>query len=380
MTDETPPPPDDEFRSERVRTLAGIQRATDDRVIAGVCTGAARYLNIDPVVLRIALVVLTFAGLAGPILYLAAWFLLPEEGAERSIAADWFNLDANEPQFRAAGLIIAVVLAVGALVSDAAWDGDWVIWPLVPIAIGYWVFVVRPRRKREQLAKFYADTGVKPAELQIEEYKAAVVAEHLARHQMYEPRSKALVGLTMSAVLIAVAVTWLIDLSGVAVGAPTYLAVALAVVSLGLLIGTFFGYGGPLIAIGLAVGLALGLTTVLPTVRMGDERLHPTYAAELERSYEHGVGRFELNLTGLSDPDELAGRTIDVDMGVGETVVLLPEELPVHIVAHLDLGQLTVFGQQIHGHDNALDVADEDESRLTLRLDQRVGNMEVVRE
>lgn len=379
MTDETPPPPDDEFRSERVRTLADMRRATDDRVIAGVCTGAARYLNIDPVVLRIALVVLTFAGLAGPILYLAAWFLLPEEGAERSIAADWFNLDANEPQVRAAGLLIAAALAVGALVSDAAWDGDWVIWPLVPLAIVYWVFVVRPRRKREKLATFYAQTGVKPAALQIEEYKAAVVAEHLARHQGYEPRPKALVGLTMSAVLIAVAVTWLIDLSGVAAGAPTYLAVALAVVGLGLLIGTFLGYGGPLIAIGLVLALALGLTTVLPTVRVGDERLHPTHATELDRSYEHGAGRFELNLTGLTDLEELAGRTINVDMGIGETVVLLPEELPVHVIAHLDVGQLTVFGRQVNGHDNALDVAD-DETRLTLRLNQHVGNMEVVRE
>jgi phage shock protein C len=39
-----------------------LRRSRDDRVIAGVCGGLGRYLQVDPVLLRIALVILTVSG------------------------------------------------------------------------------------------------------------------------------------------------------------------------------------------------------------------------------------------------------------------------------------------------------------------------------
>jgi phage shock protein C len=38
-----------------------LRRSREDRVIAGVCGGLGRYLEVDPVLLRIALVILTAA-------------------------------------------------------------------------------------------------------------------------------------------------------------------------------------------------------------------------------------------------------------------------------------------------------------------------------
>ena len=90
--------PDDRIASQNVRTLGEVRRSSDDRIVAGVCAGVARHLNIDPLLVRIGVVALTFIGLAGLILYLAAWFLLPEDLADKSVAAEWFNLDQNEPQ------------------------------------------------------------------------------------------------------------------------------------------------------------------------------------------------------------------------------------------------------------------------------------------
>jgi phage shock protein PspC (stress-responsive transcriptional regulator) len=56
-------------------------RSRDDRMIAGVCGGAARYFGVDPALLRIALVVLAIIGVGtGALVYLACWLLVPEEG------------------------------------------------------------------------------------------------------------------------------------------------------------------------------------------------------------------------------------------------------------------------------------------------------------
>jgi phage shock protein C len=64
--------------SERPTTRV-LRRSRDDRVIAGVCGGLGRYLALDPVLLRIAFVVLTVTGGAGLILYLIALIVIPEQ-------------------------------------------------------------------------------------------------------------------------------------------------------------------------------------------------------------------------------------------------------------------------------------------------------------
>jgi phage shock protein PspC (stress-responsive transcriptional regulator) len=65
-------------------------------MIAGVAAGIADYLGIDPTVVRIVFVVLTFVGGAGLPLYLAGWLLIPE--ADRgSIAAGWLHPETARP-------------------------------------------------------------------------------------------------------------------------------------------------------------------------------------------------------------------------------------------------------------------------------------------
>ncbi|TMM15913.1 MAG: PspC domain-containing protein [Actinobacteria bacterium] len=69
----------------RTRTL---DRPHAGRMVAGVAAGIADYLDLDVTLVRIVLVVLTFfGGLVIP-LYVAAWLLIPEEGAETSVAED----------------------------------------------------------------------------------------------------------------------------------------------------------------------------------------------------------------------------------------------------------------------------------------------------
>jgi len=68
-----------------------LHRSTDGRMLGGVAIGLADWLDLDASAVRIGFVVLALlGGLAVP-LYLAAWLLVPDEGADRSIAEDWLG-------------------------------------------------------------------------------------------------------------------------------------------------------------------------------------------------------------------------------------------------------------------------------------------------
>lgn len=66
-----------------------LQRPINDRMLAGVAAGIAGYLRIDVTIVRIVIVVLTLVGGAGLALYVAGWLLIPEEGSQQSIAAEF---------------------------------------------------------------------------------------------------------------------------------------------------------------------------------------------------------------------------------------------------------------------------------------------------
>jgi phage shock protein C len=57
-----------------------FRRSNDDRMVAGVCGGAAKMLGIDSSLLRVILVAATIFGVgAGALVYLVCWMVVPEE-------------------------------------------------------------------------------------------------------------------------------------------------------------------------------------------------------------------------------------------------------------------------------------------------------------
>jgi phage shock protein PspC (stress-responsive transcriptional regulator) len=56
-----------------------IKRNSNDKVIAGVCSGLAKSLEIDPIIMRLVFVVGFLAFGVGPIIYLLLWLLMPKE-------------------------------------------------------------------------------------------------------------------------------------------------------------------------------------------------------------------------------------------------------------------------------------------------------------
>ncbi|MCP5096519.1 MAG: PspC domain-containing protein [Chloroflexi bacterium] len=58
-----------------------IVRSQEDRMVWGVASGIAEYLNIDPVIVRLIFVLLALTGGHGILIYLILGIIIPESGA-----------------------------------------------------------------------------------------------------------------------------------------------------------------------------------------------------------------------------------------------------------------------------------------------------------
>jgi len=66
---------------------AGLHLSRVDRKIAGVCGGLGEWLDVDPVFLRVAFVLLALVGGLGIVVYIVLWLFVPRAPAESRTAA-----------------------------------------------------------------------------------------------------------------------------------------------------------------------------------------------------------------------------------------------------------------------------------------------------
>lgn len=129
---------DDQTGRERV-----LRRGTD-RVIAGVCSGLGRYLGIDPVLLRIAFVILALAGGGGVVLYIVGWILIPEEKPGEELGS--VPPSSTETLRLVAGGVLIAVGVILLLNLSIPRIGKY-LWPLALVAIGIAVIVQASARR-----------------------------------------------------------------------------------------------------------------------------------------------------------------------------------------------------------------------------------------
>ncbi|MGZ4671207.1 MAG: PspC domain-containing protein, partial [Ilumatobacteraceae bacterium] len=107
-------------------------RSPTDRVLLGVCGGAARRYGVDTYVVRIALLLLTLTGGLGVVVYLAGWAFSgpPEEAAVPKV------VEPGVVSLRS----LAVAAATGGLLMTTRniglWPGDGIMIPAVVVASG----------------------------------------------------------------------------------------------------------------------------------------------------------------------------------------------------------------------------------------------------
>jgi len=156
-----------------------LYRSRDDRLISGVCGGLAKYFDVDPVIVRVIMILLIFAGGAGILAYIILTIVVPMEGSQASQPKDVIKENVEEmkqtatqlgeeirstlekkegapeetAKFRYRGLNVLgiTIIVIGILCLLASFNlFGWLnwgrLWPLILVAIGLLViFSVRRR-------------------------------------------------------------------------------------------------------------------------------------------------------------------------------------------------------------------------------------------
>jgi signal transduction histidine kinase/phage shock protein PspC (stress-responsive transcriptional regulator) len=118
-------------------------------VLGGVCAGFARWLGIDPIIIRVGMVVVTIGSSGGAAIgYLIAWALMPSDAGEPA--------RRRERRGRKGGLRIGfgiALLVVSALLVFRqlnVWWSDAAVWPIALAAFGVTLLWTLSRQRAEQ--------------------------------------------------------------------------------------------------------------------------------------------------------------------------------------------------------------------------------------
>jgi len=332
----TPPPPPGRAG---VRDLGALRRTREpQRHVAGVAGGLARHLDVDPLVVRVAFAVLALVGGAGVLLYAVAWAVVPEDDHDGHEGQAVVRLDERS---RTAALVVAGALALLGLLGDS-WGWYAFPWPLAVVALVVWLLV---RRRRSPAAPAAPAWGAPPP--------AGVAATPPpGGWPVPTPRRRGPLLLPFALALSALGIGVLsaLDVGGYDVAPGGYAAVVVAVCGVLLVLGAFVGRAGGLIAVGLVAAAAMALGTAADDWEEEVVTDAPTSAAQVDDERYLGAGEQRLDLSGVTDPEALAGRELRIEGGVGRIVVVLPRGVAVDLDAVVSgLGRIEVLGTDREG-------------------------------
>src|SRR5690606_32521409 len=100
-------------------------------VLGGVCAGLADFVGIDPVLVRVAVVVLSFSGGLGVLVYAVAWATVPVDDSPAGDRSAPGRLDLVDAL--AVGAVVIGLLMV--LRSTGIWFSDHLVLPAVVLAV-----------------------------------------------------------------------------------------------------------------------------------------------------------------------------------------------------------------------------------------------------
>ena len=288
---------------DEMKDLGRLRRSVTDRHVAGVAGGLARHLDVDPIIVRVALVVAVFFGGAGLLLYVAAWILVPEEGTDD----EPLGLDQRSRTIALAGV------GVLALVARARRLGRRL---LVPVAAGDRRRARRvvpppqgaatpaagsaaPHRRRTTTSscrttprpppgyRDYAttyDPAYAPGDGLRRRPRPWGSYDRPRRPRNPRKRGPILFWFTLALIALAEGVLGVVDLAGVAVADSAYPALALGITALMLVVGSFWGRAGGLILAGPRRRARHGRRRPIGSNVADEDRYYaPTSAGEVQR-------------------------------------------------------------------------------------------------
>lgn len=400
------------------------RRPHGGRKVAGVAAAIGNRYGLDPVVVRVALVVATIFGGFGVTFYLLGWLFLPGESDDVSGFEGLIGRGRSSvsPAF-AVVLSILTVISVGGSFSGSWFDGGGLIsFALLSIAL-YLLHRSRghenrPARvtPRSQAAAFtgngaFTMTDTATAEAQspspqgwdplaadpagwdlpdAPSYQEPPPPTPPKAYQRPEPRRRSKVGsATFGLAVLTAGGGVLANLNGATwFSAQHIIGLVLGVVGIGLVTGAFVRGGRGLI--GLAVPLAI-VGMILTTVPFqnfdlrggaGDLNETPRVATDVKPLYQHAAGDIDLDLTKLPAGSPI---TTNVVNGAGSTTVTVPKTADVTYDCHNGAGSTNCFNRSTDGiSQDALTGTDYGTDgvggqKITLHVSNSVGDVEVRR-
>jgi phage shock protein PspC (stress-responsive transcriptional regulator) len=336
-----PPPPPSDQRLGLVRTV--------DRYAGGVAGGVARALDVDPIVVRLALAVGTLYFPVLVVLYALAWLVLPDERTGTSLLRSVRSGDDWRP---VAGI---VVLAVGAtmLAPDLGpGAGDQTLTAGVLLAgAGLLLLLRRPVDGPPPAPGFGggpAGPG-SPAPMAPPPVPVVRPPRPLRRRPRRPPSPLGWFGLSALVVLVGVAAG--ID-RGVTPVQPG-VAVSLGLLLLGavLLVAARWGRARLLVLAGvplLPLWVGWTLTDVPRYEDDGGVSYVVTQPDQLRRSYVHGFGVMDIDLHDLAlEPGE--HRAVHLGLTGGTVRLQVPADADVVIDGDIGLGEIEMDQQPYFG-------------------------------
>lgn len=292
-----------------------LERSRDERVLAGVCGGLAGHLGVDPVLVRIVVVAAMVFGGFGAVAYLAAWLLVPEEGAERPLLGG--ARQRQSVQVAAVVLIALAVVSVFGFWADAGFVfGGWPVVALMAGAATIWFVVERDRPGRaEPAGASDAPEG---------EETAGAPGETDAAAPAPRRGSFAVTAIAAGGVCLLVGAFGALDAAGaVDLGWGGLVAVAIVATGVALVASSFFGGARALIPLGILLALLLGGTAAAGVSfngGVGEREYRVRDGDELRGRYELGVGHLMLDLRGIELAQGMTRVAADLDVGMLEIV------------------------------------------------------------
>ena len=287
-----------------------LTRSSEDRMIAGVCGGIARYFGIDATLVRIAAVVLTLFGGAGALAYVAALLLMPSDTRAPGQA------QPNRPlTIIGIGLLLLItwplILGGGFLVAGLAM-------PLALLAL-------------TGLAVWWLVSGEGPGGS----------GRDVAR--------RAALGVGVLALCCAIALG-----GAIAAGLGGGTVAAALVIGAGamLVAGAFVGGARWLILPALSLALAVGFVSAAGIDfdgGIGERDYRPASLGDVRDEYRVGMGQLVVDLREVDLPD--GDTPLRLDVGVGEARLIVPEDVCVASAATIGIGGVDVFGRDNGGVD-----------------------------
>ncbi len=359
-----------------------LRRRTSDRVVGGVAGGLGDYLNIDPILIRVAFAALMIFGGAGLVLYALGWVLIPETGRTESIAQSALRLVVS-----GSGRLGTLVLVVVVVIILSPWLTDQFVTYVPPqlllafaIAVVGVVLLIPRGQQASAGAPAMATDWVQRATTE----PAVPTAASAAAPALRIRERSSLGWYVLAGASLAVGALAVVNAAApVRVLPAQYVGAGLLALGIGLLVGAFWGRARSLILLGLAL-IPLAATAVFLTVPLeggvADTQFRPQTAAEVRSTYRLVAGELRLDLTGIRASSEPL--VITASVGVGAIFILVPTDATVEVTGAVQGGRLLLFGQRHVGTGLSDYIAAQGQAGGTvmkLKLEVGMGQVQVGR-